>query len=65
MQQNGITKCVRFWITKCGNGGLQNVLAFGLQSMVKWITKCVRHDKMWQCGLESASGITKCGRITK
>ena len=45
--------------------GLQNVLGVGLQSVAKWITKCVRDYKVWQGGLQSASGITKYGGITK
>ena len=47
------------------HSGLQIVLGIGLQSVEKWITKCVRGYKVWQGGLESASGITKCGGITK
>ena len=54
-----------WWITKCGNSGLQSVLGVGLQSVAKWITKCVWDYKVWQGGLQSASGITKCGGITK
>ena len=37
------------------------MLGVGLQSVAKWITKCVRDYKVWQGGLQSASGITKCG----
>ena len=47
------------------HSGLQIVLGIGLQSEEKWITKCARGYKVWQGGLESASGITKCGGITK
>ena len=54
-----------WWITKCGNSGLQSVLGVGLQSVTKWITKCVRDYIVWQDGLQSASGITKCGGMTK
>ena len=53
------------WITKCGNSGLQSVLSVGLQIVAKWITKCVSDYKVWQGGLQSAPGITKCGGITK
>ena len=52
-----------WWITKCGNSELQSVLGVGLQSVPKWITKCVRDYKEWQSGLQSWSGITKCGGI--
>ena len=52
-----------WWVTKCGNSGLLIVLGVGLQSVAKWITKCVRFYKVWQGGLQSASGITKCGRV--
>ena len=54
-----------WWVTKCGNSGLQGVLGVGLQSVAKCITKCVRDFKVWQGGLQSALGITKCGGITK
>ena len=57
---------VQGWcITKCGNSGLQNALSVGLQSVAKWITKCVRDYKVCQNGLRSASGITKYGAMTK
>ena len=65
MWQNGITKCVRLVDYKVWHSGLQIVLGIGLQSEEKWITKCVRGYKVWQGRLESASGITKCGGITK
>ena len=42
-----------WWITKCGNSELQSVLGVGLQSVPKWITKCVRDYKEWQSGLQS------------
>ena len=37
-----------WWITKCGNSGLQSVLSVGLQSVNR---------------LQSAIGITKCDRV--
>ena len=52
-------------ITKCSNSGLKSLLGGGLQSVAKWITKCVRDYKVWQGGLQSGSGITKCGGIAK
>ena len=54
-----------WWNTKCGNSGLQSVFGVGLQSVAKWITKCVRDCKVWQGGLQCVSGITKCGGITE
>ena len=54
-----------WWVIKCDNSGLQGVLGVGLQSVAKWITKCVRDYKVWQGGLQSALGFTKCGGITK
>ena len=48
-----------------GVGRLQSVLGFGLQSAAKWIIRCVRDYKVWQGGLQNASGITKCGGIIK
>ena len=56
--QTGIAMNVRLvdykvwqqWITKCAGC---------------WITKCITDYKVWQGGLQSASGITKCGGITK
>ena len=56
---------VSWWITKRGNTELESVLSVGIQSVAKWIIKCVRNYKVWQSGLKSASAITKCGRITK
>ena len=48
----GLQSVLGWWIAKCGNSGLQSVLGFELQS--------------WQNGLQSALGITKCGKgITK
>ena len=47
---SGITKCVRL---------------VGYKVWQQWITKCVRDYKVWQGGLQNASGITKCGGITK
>ena len=37
--------------------GLQSVLDVWLQSVVKWITKCVRDYKVWQGGLQSVAGL--------
>ena len=61
----GLQSVLGWWITKCGNSGLQSVLDVGLQNVAIWISKCVRDYKVWQCGLQSASWITKCGGITK
>ena len=61
----GLQSVLGWWITKCGNGVLQSVLGIGLKNVTKWITKCVRVYKVWQGGLQSASGITKGGGITK
>ena len=60
----GLQSVLGWWITKCGNSGLQSVLGVGLQNVAKWITKSVKDYKVWQVGLQSASGITKCGGIT-
>ena len=49
----GLQNVLGWWITKCGNSGLQSVLGVGLQSVTKWITKCVRDYKVWQGGLQS------------
>ena len=73
MQKPGVTKfgkmgiqsMLGWWITKCGNSGLQNVLGVGLQSIAKWITKCVKDYKVSPGGLQSASRITKCGGIAR
>ena len=46
MWKNGITKCVRLVDYKVWQNGLQSVLGVGLQSMPKWITKCVRDYKV-------------------
>ena len=46
-----------WWITKCDNSGLQSVLGVELQSVAKWITKCVRDYKVWQGGLQSVAGL--------
>ena len=59
----GLQSVSCWWITKCGSIGLQSVLDDGLQSVAKWITKCVRDYKVWQGGLQSALGIIKCGRV--
>ena len=61
----GLQSVLGWWITKCGNGGLQGVLGIELQNVAKWIAKCVRVNKVWQGRLQRASGITKCGGITK
>ena len=61
----GLQSVLGWWITNCGNSGLHSVLGIGLESVAKWITKCVRDYKVWQGGLQSASRITKYGRITK
>ena len=42
----GLQNVLGWWITKCGNSGLQSVLGVGLQSVTKWITKCVRDYKV-------------------
>ena len=55
----GLQSVLGWWITKCGNSGLQSVLGVGLQTVAKWITKSVKDYKVWQVGLQSASGITK------
>ena len=52
----GVTKCGKMglqsvlgWgIPHCGNNGLQSVLGVGLQSVAKWITKCVKDYKVWR-----------------
>ena len=61
----GLQSVLGWWITKCCNSRLQSVLGVGLQSVAKWIIKWYRNYKVWQVGLQSASWITKCGRITK
>ena len=53
------------WITKCEKNGLQSAIGCGLQSVAKWITKCVRGYKVCQGGLQSVGGTAKCGGITK
>ena len=44
----GLQSVLGWWITKCGNGGLQSVLGVALQSVAKWITKCFRDCKVRQ-----------------
>ena len=61
----GLQSVLGWRITRCGNSGLQSVLGVGLESVTKSITKCIRDCKVWQDGLQSASGITKCGGIKK
>ena len=53
------------WVTKCVIGGLQSAIGCGLQSVAKWIRKCVRDYKVCQGGLQSVTGITKCDGIAK
>ena len=43
--------------------GLQSVLGLGLQSVAKWITKCIRDYKVYQSGLKSASALAKCSGL--
>ena len=52
------------WITKCVISGLQSAIGCGLQSVTEWITKWVRDYKVCQGGLQSVTGITKCGGTT-
>ena len=59
----GLQNLLGWWVTKCDNSGLQSVLGVELQSVAKWITKCVKDYKLWQCELQSALGITNCGRV--
>ena len=47
----GLPRVLAWWITKCGNSGLQSVLGVGLE-----IVATVNY---------SALGIPKCGGITK
>ena len=47
----GLQSALGWWITKCGNSGLQSVIGVALQSVAKWIT--------------NALGMTKYGGITK
>ena len=44
----GLQSMLSWWITKCGNSGLQSVWGVGLQSVAEWITKCVRDYKVWR-----------------
>ena len=54
----GLQSVLGWWITKCGNSGLQSVLDVGLQSVAKWITKCGRVDyKVRQKELQNVAGI--------
>ena len=50
----GLRSVLGWWIAKCGNNGLQSMLGVGLQSVAKWITKCVRDYKVRQGGLQIA-----------
>ena len=47
----GLQSVLGWWVAKCGNIGLQSVL--------------VLDYKVWQNGLVSGLGITKCGGIIK
>ena len=42
----GIQSVLGWWITECGNSGLQIVSGVGLQSVTEWITKCVMDYKV-------------------
>ena len=49
-----------WWITKCGNSGLQSVLGVGLQSALQsalGFTKCGRLDYKVRQGLQSVAGL--------
>ena len=61
----GLQSVLSWWITKCGNNGLQSVLGAGLKCAAKWITMCVKDCKVRLGGLQSASWITKPGGIKK
>ena len=52
----GLQSVLGWWITKCGNSGLQSVLGVALQSVAKWITKCFRDCKVRQ-GLLGVAGL--------
>ena len=60
---NVIYKC--YIISKDYKRQFKTVKTRGYKVWQNGITKCVRYYKVWQGGLQSASGITKCGRITK
>ena len=53
----GLQSVLGWWITKCGNSGLQSVLGVGLKNVAKWITKSVKDYKVWQVGLQSVAGL--------
>ena len=52
----GLQIVLGWWITKCGNSGLQNVLSAGLQSAFE-ITKCGWVDYKMRQGLQSVAGL--------
>ena len=52
----GLQSVLGRWNTKCGNSGLQSVLGVELQSVEKWITKCIRDYKVGQV-LQSVVGL--------
>ena len=52
----GLQSVLGWWITKCGNSGLQIVLGVGLQSE-SGITKCGRVDYKVRQGLQSVVGL--------
>ena len=53
----GLQSVLGWWITKCGNSGLQSLLGVGLQSVEKWVAKCARDYKVWQGELQSVAGL--------
>ena len=53
----GVQSVLGWWITKCGNSGLQSLLGVGLQSVEKWVAKCARDYKVWQGELQSVAGL--------
>ena len=61
----GLQSVLVWWITKCGNSELQSMLGVRLQTVATVNYKvCQGLDyKLWQTGLQSALGITKCGRV--
>ena len=65
MWQNRIIKCVRVVDYKVWQQWITNCVGCWIKKVAKWITKCVRDYKVWQSGLQSTPGITKCGVITK
>ena len=56
----GLQSVLGWWITKCGNSGLQSVLGVGLQSALQsalGFTKCGRLDYKVRQGLQSVAGL--------